>query len=160
MIFATSILERISKKHREELEQKARSIFSMEDLILENFLPKSTEKTEDVRFILNNLPLEPMVKDPLFWGQFVELLVNIFQYSREDLAGINKVQYWISSSTTPNPINIFLVISEEDELLDKVSTLKDTIEISNILKPSESVTGKIVILGYDAEGGAWRINYI
>ena len=72
----------------------------------------------------------------------------------------NEVQFWITSKEI-FPVNIVFSIKDENDSGEKLQSLRDTLLVSNIFQEKNNLQkDKILVVGYDNEGSAWRINYI
>ncbi|MDD5068206.1 MAG: hypothetical protein PHS53_00760 [Candidatus Pacebacteria bacterium] len=157
----TNIFNKLSAGHKETIGKDAKILFNeVADVVLNEYKEKGAEDTEQVKFFLANLPLKEMVEDVKKWDSFGELLVKIFAYSSEDVPGMPELQFWITSLSSPLPVNVFFSARKKEEISEKILSLRDTFTVSEVFDEKNIQSGKILIVGYDSEGNAWRINHI
>lgn len=158
---ATNVFEKISSAHKEEIERHATILFETKSsLKLKDYKEKSIDTKNQAKFYFGELPLEELMTDIAKWDAFVKLLSRILEFSWEDIEDIIELQFWCTSIQTPIPINIFFSLKKSANTLEMLSSLRDTLLISQVFEPSHINAGKMLVVGYDSEGKVWRINYI
>lgn len=157
--FGTNIFNKISLTNKKDLEKNLNELFKVTPQIkLEEYEDKDLEDNPKAKFFFSNLPLKQILTEIKIWDLFVELLKKIMTFSKASTEE-NEVQFWITSKEI-FPVNIVFSIKDENDSGEKLQSLRDTLLVSNIFQENNLQKDKILVVGYDNEGSAWRINYI
>jgi len=158
---ATNIYNKLSHSHKEEIGSDTTILFGLKELLsVKEYREKDTETKDQEKFYLGEIPIEKIINDIVLWDSFTELISKIIKFTQMDSVGSADLQFWIASIPVPIPVNIFFSIKKSESLSEIFPSLRDTLLISKVFETSNITPGKILIVGYDKEGKAWRINYI
>ena len=161
IIIGTNIINKMSLSHKQDLEADAKKLFKIiSGWGLSEYKEKEIEDNQQSKFFLGDLPLKDMLGDISVWDSFSQLVNKIFDYYQKDVGSSDELQFWVTSLQKPLPINIFFSVKNMAEISEKMQSLRDTLLISKVFDVVTGIEGKILIVGYDNEGNAWRINYL
>lgn len=157
----TNLINKISSVHKEALEKAVKELFKIGgDFKLEEYKEKGTDTDGKNKLFLGGVPLQNILANIEEWLLFSGLISTIFNYYSVDVGNTNELQFWVTSIPEPIPVNIFFSLRNADEVGQKMQSLRDTLTISDVFNQDKIKEGKILIVGYDNEGNAWRINYL
>lgn len=157
----TNKFKKLSSAHRKAVANLAIKILHQdESFSLSEYKEAEAQEDGAIRFFFGNFPLKEMVKEITMWDSLVLLLNTIFNYSQEDIPEITEVQFWITSLEDTTPVNLFFSAKKQDDIKDRMLSLRETLTTADVFSPKKVSSGKIAIVGYDKNEGEWRINYL
>jgi hypothetical protein len=157
----TNIYNKLSTVHKESVEKDVAQLFKIKERVkLNEYKEKKVGDNGRIKFFIGGVPLKETLADIEVWDLFTKLLKNIFRFSKEDSSEMIELQFWVTSLSKPQPINIFFSVRNEEDVVEKLPLLRDTLMISKVFEEKNIQKGKILIVGYENEEKVWRINYI
>lgn len=150
--FANLIPERL-----EEVDLFASSLFGQENLHLEN--PKKTPpEGSKISCSLTRLPLRNLSESTEKWLGLGALLSAIYSLILDSITSARSVHFFMQAEQDGLSVNIFWTVQSEDELRDQLALLRDTIIVADIYGNGRYSANTVLVIGFDAEAGTWRIN--
>jgi len=156
----TNIFKKISQEHKGKIASLS-SLFvgNTNEFEITDYEAKAMLENGIAKFFIGDFPLYKISQDIELWDSFVELLQNIFLFSKQDFIGVKQVQFFIMFNYISTPVNIFFSVKEQKDLMNLTIPLKEELK-TQVFQNKNLENGKTVVLGYDNENGVWQFNYL